>query len=63
MRAFATMFVAAAGYILVIGSLLGMTTLSPRPTLELTAELGESTVLAVETAPALVAGCEPIRMS
>jgi hypothetical protein len=57
------MFVAGAGYILVIGSLLGMTTVSPRPVHELTVELGESTVLAVETAPALVAGCEPITMS
>jgi hypothetical protein len=57
------MFVAGAGYILVIGSLLGMTTVSPRPVHELTVELGESTVLAVETAPALVAGCEPITIS
>ena len=57
------MFFAAAAYVLVIGSLLGMTTVSPRPTFELTAELGETTVLAVETAPALVAGCGPITMS
>lgn len=63
MRAFATMFAAAAVYVLVIGSLLGMTTVTPRPIHELTAELGETTVLAVETAPALVNGCEPITMS
>ncbi len=63
MRAFATMFAAAAGYVLVIGSLLGMTTVAPRPAHVLTAVLGESTVVAVETAPALVAGCEPITMS
>ncbi|MGH7543748.1 MAG: hypothetical protein ACREK7_07385 [Gemmatimonadota bacterium] len=63
MRAFATMFVAAAGYILMIGSLMGMTTISPPPAHVLTAVLGESTVVAVETPPALVAGCEPITMS
>ena len=62
MRAFAAMFVAAAGYILIVGSLLGMTTVAPSPAHVLTAELGESTVLAVETTPALVAGCEPARM-
>lgn len=64
MRAFATMFAAGAVYlVLVIGSLSGMTTLSPRPVHELTAELGEATVLAVETPASLVAGCAPITMS
>lgn len=64
MRAFAMMIVAGAVYMgLVIGSLWGMTTLSPAPAPLLTAEFGESTVLAVETPARLVSGCEPIQMS
>lgn len=62
MRAFATMLAAAAGYILVIGVLLGMSTASDRSMFELTAELGETTVIAVES-PALAAGCEPASIS
>lgn len=62
MRAITTMLAASAVYVLLIGSLLGMAATSTRPTLELTAELGEATVLAVET-PALVAGCEPAAIS
>lgn len=58
MRACAAMFAAACGYVLLIGTLLGLTTASARPTIELSAELGEPTVLAVETGPSLVAGCE-----
>lgn len=63
MRAFVTMFAATVYLVLVIGSLSGMTTLSPRPVHELTAKLGETTVLAVETPASLVAGCAPITMS
>ncbi len=62
MRPFAAVFAAAAGYVLLIGTLLGMSTASARPTIELTAELGEATVLAVES-PALVTGCSPAPLS
>ena len=62
MRAFATMLAAAAGYVLVIGVLLGMSAAFARPTLELTAELGEATVLAVES-PSFVTSCEPAVIS
>lgn len=62
MRPLATVITAAAAYVLLIGVLLGMSTASARPTLELTAELGETTVLAVES-PSLVAGCEPASIS
>ena len=59
MRAIATTFAAAVYLVLVIGSLWGMTTLSPRPVPALTAELGEPTVLAIEAPANLVAGCAP----
>ncbi|MGH7571845.1 MAG: hypothetical protein ACREMK_08395 [Gemmatimonadota bacterium] len=62
MRAFAALLAAGAGYILLIGTLLSMSTASARPTLELTAELGEATVLAVES-PTLVSGCQPAPLS
>jgi hypothetical protein len=62
MRAFVTMLAAAGGYLLLIGVLLGMSSASARPTLELTAEIGEPTVLAVESG-AYVAGCEPVPIS
>ena len=62
MRAIVTVLAASAGYVLLIGSLLGMSVNSTSTTPELTAELGETTVLAVET-PALVAGCEPAAIS
>jgi hypothetical protein len=61
------MSAAAVYLVLVIGSLSGMTTLSPRPVPTLTAELGEAIVLAVEAPASLVAGCAasttPITMS
>ena len=67
MRAIATTFAAAVYLVLVIGSLWGMTTLSPRSVPALTAELGEATVLAVEAPANLVAGCaqttQPTTMS
>ena len=62
MRAFAAMFAAAAGYVLVIGVLLGMSAAFARPTLELTAELGEATVFAVES-PSFATSCEPAVIS
>ncbi|MGH7550720.1 MAG: hypothetical protein ACREMD_02780 [Gemmatimonadota bacterium] len=59
MRAFAAMLAAGAGYILLIGTLL---TASDRRPVELTAELGEPTVLAVEI-PALATSCQPAPLS
>ncbi len=63
MRAFVAMLAAGGGYVLLIGILIGMSTASGRPTIELTAEFGEPTVFAVEPASALVADCEPAPIS
>lgn len=62
MRAMITMLSVTAVYVLVIGSLLGMSATSNRSAVGLSAELGEVTVLAVEN-PAFAAECEPAAIS